>query len=213
VSWRAPAGARRPASLALPLLALGLCALAGCASAPRSPEETVAAYEDALRRGDQEGASALVASAAIAPDLPTLPGSGPAGPAWRRWRADTGASVITLEETATGVRFTSGVLGFFAQDTPEAAARAFALAVRDRRVDVLARLVPASRAPLSPEAIADLLERGALAELSGPWLDAVGQAQPGSAARIGDARAHLEAQDKVVILVREDGHWKVEDVR
>lgn len=196
-------------------------AVTGCAPAPATPRETVTAYIEAVRQGDVPGAMRYVRSGAgVAGDVRALGATQQGLPSpvvgepiyettWKYGEED-----LVVRTGPDGAHIASGVLGFFQQQTPEAAAKAFVYAVTADRPDVFASLAPARVGGLTSDEAAALLRSAEVEELTASgFLDDLAAALDEPAHRTGDGRAEVEAGTRVMMLVREPSGWKVDDIR
>ncbi len=208
---------------------LGL-AVAGCAHAPPSPGDALAAFGAALARGDLRAAYALT-SRDLQRRMPFeafaagFRGAGAEAPALgQRLQAEAPRVPPRVEvELATGERvplvFEGGgwrvdgpVYEAWGQETPRAAVRTFVRALDARRYDVLLRLVPdRERGALTAEGLRAFWE-GRDAEAHRQLLVKVRAALATPLVESGDEARLPLGGDGEVRLAREAGGWKVEEL-
>jgi hypothetical protein len=201
-------------------LLVALVALGGCATPPVTPRETVERYIEAVRDGDEEAARELIdgdlppgSLAALREAMPQDE-SLPTGEPSYEWHWRTPAGPVVVRSGPDGPVIASGVLGFFEQRTPEAAALAFIHAIETRRSDVLATLMPSRLGPEPEEMATRVLESDEVERLrESGFLAALRVALERPAQRLSEDRAQLEAEGRVLVLVREPSGWKIEDIR
>lgn len=202
----------------VPVLVFALSALAACASAgPVTPVEVVEAQATALRDGDLATAHGLLSPAArvTAPQWPrasALTAPLDPGEVSRTARWETGGTTLSLERTGSGWRITGGVLGLMRAGTPEEALTSFALAVLSRDYRALLGLLPDRERPAwTADGLAAVLDAPAVRPA---WVG-LAKALRGDAAQltwIDRARVRARIGESTIVLVREDGGWKVFDV-
>jgi hypothetical protein len=200
---------------------------AGCAHAPAAPGAALAAFGDALARGDLRAAYAMT-SADLQRRVPfeafAAGFQGPAGdPAslGRRIAAEANRVAPRVEvELAAGERiplvFQEGqwrvdgpVYEAWGQETPRAALRTFVRALDARRYDVLLRLVPDRvRGGLTPERLRKFWEESD-ADVHRRLLSKVRTATAAPLVEAGDEAHAPLAEGGEVRLVREPGGWKI----
>jgi hypothetical protein len=203
-------------------------AAGGCAHAPATPGEALAAFGEALARGDLRAAYGMT-SADLQRRVPFEAFSaGFQGPAadpatlGRRIASESGQVAPRVQvELAAGERvplvFEAGqwrvdgpVYEAWGQETPRAAIRTFVRALDARRYDVLLRLVPDRfRGAMTPERLRSFWEESD-ADAHRRLLAKVRTAATAPLVESGD-EAHAPLTDGGEIrLVREPGGWKIE---
>lgn len=202
----------------VPVLTTASLTLVACATqGPRSPVEVVEAQADAIREGDLATAHGLLTPAAQveAPQWPrasVLSAPLDPGEVGRTARWGEGASALALERTANGWRITTGVLGLMRAGTPEEALTSFALAVLSRDYRALLGLLPDRERPAwTADGLAAALDAPGIRP---QWVTLATEIR-GDAAQltwIDRGRVRARVGDSTIVLVREDGGWKVFDV-
>ena len=208
-------------------LAIALWA-GGCAHAPPAPGEALAAFGDALARGDLRGAYAMT-SADLQRRIPFEAfAAGFQGPAadpatlGRRIASESGRVAPRVEvELAAGERvplvFETGqwrvdgpVYEAWGQETPRAAIRTFVRALDARRYDVVLRLVPDRlRGGMTPERLRSFWEESD-ADAHRRLLAKIRAAASAPLVESGD-EAHAPLADGGELrLMREQSGWKIE---
>ena len=208
--------------------ALPVVLAAACAHAPAAPGDALAAFGDALARGDLRAAYAMT-SADLQQRVPFEAfAAGFQGPAadpaalGRRIAAEATRIAPRVEvELATGERvpllFQAGqwrvdgpVYEAWGQETPRAAIRTFVRALEARRYDVLLRLLPDRlRGGMTAERLRKFWEESD-ADAHRHLLSKVRAAAAAPLVESGD-EAHVPLADGGEIrLVRESGSWKIE---
>jgi len=206
---------------------LGAVLAAACAHAPAAPGAALAAFGDALARGDLRAAYAMT-SADLQRRVPFEafaagfqgPAADPAG-LGRRIAAEAERVAPRVEvELAAGERvplvFQDGqwrvdgpVYEAWGQETPRAALRTFVRALDARRYDVLLRLVPDRvRGGLTPERLRTFWEESD-ADVHRRLLAKVRTAVSAPLVEAGDEAHAPLAEGGEVRLVREPGGWKI----
>ncbi len=207
--------------------ALALAA-GGCAHAPASPGDALAAFGAALARGDLRAAYALTSGElqrrmpfqafaagfqGAGADVPALgqrlQAEAPRVPPRVEVELATGERVPLLFERG-GWRVDGPVYEAWGQETPRAAVRTFVRALDARRYDVLLRLVPdRDRGALTADGLRAFWE-GRDADRHRQLLLKVRAALATPLVEAGD-EAHLPlGGDGEVRLAREPGGWKIE---
>jgi hypothetical protein len=209
-------------------LAAAVVLVLGCAHAPATPADALAAFGAALARGDLRAAYGMT-SLELQQRMPFqafaagLEGPGAEAAALgRRIAAEAPRIPPRVEiELAAGERvplvFEAGawrvdgpVYQAWGQETPRAAVRTFVRALDARRYDVLLRLIPdRDRGALTAEQLRAFWE-GRDAEAHRRLLERVRAALAAPLVEAGD-EAHLPlAGDGEVRLAREPAGWKIE---
>ncbi|PKN58415.1 MAG: hypothetical protein CVU56_05995 [Deltaproteobacteria bacterium HGW-Deltaproteobacteria-14] len=196
------------------MLTLGV---ACASSAPVTPVEVVDAQVAAIRAGDLAQAHALLTPEArvVAPQWPRA--ADVAAPVdavelsrSARWERAGGA--LVLERAASGWQIRAGVLGLMRAGTPEEALTSFALAILSRDYRALLNLLPQRDRPMwTADRLAAAFDAPAT---RARWI-ALAQGLRGGPAPltwIDRARVRAAVGESTVVLVREDGGWKVFDV-
>lgn len=217
-----------PGSLALALV------LSACAGTRPGPADALTAYTAALREGRFSDAYRLLSSEARRAlsyeDFERLARDNPEEVRETvRWleRIDTAAPVrarldlvngetITLVEENGQWRLDPEALDFYGQHTPRQAARSFVRALMRRRYDVLLRFVPRRLAQgLSADSLRQAWEQGAEADEVHQMARALHDAlEHGRAPEVIGDRATFNygpGNRWTMLLLREDGVWKIED--
>ncbi|MCB9648001.1 MAG: hypothetical protein H6730_15530 [Deltaproteobacteria bacterium] len=201
------------------LYALALVACAGCAGA--QPEDTLAAYRDALQARDAARVHALsdpASQAELSPEaLAERMAAAPPGPLAEVARVDalitlTDGRRVRLVRVPAGWRVAEGGLSLAAYDTPEAALRTLLAAAEAGRLDEVRRAMPeAFQARYASDEVLS-----AHLEAQAPRLAAVraalGPLSPGRARIQGDRASIDYGEGRSVTLVREGERWRVLDV-
>jgi hypothetical protein len=208
-------------------------AVVGCgASRPASPQDALSAYAAALRAGKAQEAYALLSDDAKK-DIPYesfrrivrenpeevleigralgRPAAPPRVTA--TVKAPNGESLLLVLEDGAW-RVDGAAIDLYAQATPDLALRSFVRAFKNRRYDVLLRFVPESeREGLGVEELKHAWEGEERTELEG-LVTAVETSLPSANLEVtGDRATMAFGTGGTVELVREDGLWKVEDIR
>lgn len=110
-------------------------------------------------------------------------------------------------------RIESGVLGLYRTDSPLAAARTFARAIRVKNSDALLSVTPDAFRDLSARDAQRLLEEGPLSALDTDWLRAVERADQSQLVTAPDGSATLTVGSKYILLHLDRDRWAVEDIR
>lgn len=207
------------------------CAACG-AGRPASPQGALSAYSAALRDGNAREAYALLSTDAKK-DIPyesfqriiqenpsevTELGRSLAQPAapprvTAVVRAPTGESLVLVLEDGVW-RIDGSAIDLYGQQTPAAALAAFVRAFKNRRYDVLLRFVPnAEREGLTADGLKRAWEGEERAELEALVAAVEANLDNGHLEVTGDRATMAFGAGGTVELVREDGLWKVEDLR
>lgn len=212
---------------AAPILAL---VLAACGSAP-TPAKTAREFAALLDAGSYGAAWSLLSEESRAElDRRELERRMRANPEEREMIVDRLSGEVSEQRAEALYRLSDGrvvrlvleegewkldgaILDVYSQETPRLAVASFARALRNRRYDVVLRFVP--RAHLGPdlneEALRESFEEE-LAEETAALLQKIEDSTTTPIEENGDhARLSLGGAD-VVLLVREDGAWKIEDL-
>ncbi len=210
-----------------------LVLLSACgASRPASPQEALAAYSAALRAGRAHDAYELLSAEAKKdipyesfariirenPDEVAEIGRSlghPAAPprVTARVKAPNGESLLLVLENGAW-RVDGSAVDLYGQTTPESALKAFVLAFKNRRYDVLLRFVPdAEREGLGVEELKRAWEGEERAELEALVAAVEANLPNGRLEVTGDRATMAFGAGGTVELVREGGLWKVEDLR
>jgi hypothetical protein len=214
------------------VLAVAL-ALAGCVSSgPRSPQDALAAYSEALRAGRAREAYALLSSDAkkdisfesfqrVVRENPSEVAelgralARPAAPprVTAKVVAPNGEALLLVLEDGVW-RVDGSAIDLYGQATPDAALRAFVRAFKNRRYDVLLRFVPeAEHEGLDEAELKKAWEGEQRAEMEA-LVSAVAANLPTLRLEVtGDRATMAFGAGGTVELVRERGLWKVEDLR
>lgn len=223
---------RRSRTVVPPLawLACSAALAAGCAQhAPNgTPEATVAAYAQALARGDAAAVAALTSPsapggndlAAIAEALAHHDAeaeeiaqalSAPVAVANQTaWVALQDGTEVQLERRGDGWAVVSPAPTFYSQGTPREAIRSFARALRHQRWGVLLELMPdAARGELTAEQLGENLRAQRQEWERMLSLLEISLQQPIEV--VGDRATMPYGEGFAAHLVREEGRWKVED--
>ena len=191
---------------------------AACASsAPVTPVEVVEAQAAAIRAGDLALAHALMTPEArvVAPQWPRageLADTVDAVEVSRSARWERPGGALVLERAASGWQIRAGVLGLMRAGTPEEALTSFALAILSRDYRALLNLLPERDRPAwTAERLAGAFDTPAT---RARWVALAQGLRSGSPPLtwIDRARVRAVVGESTVILVREDGGWKVFDV-
>ena len=210
-----------------------LVLLSACgAGRPTSPQQALAAYSAALRDGRSREAYELLSVEAKKdipyesfarivrenPDEVAEIGRSlghPAAPprVTARVKAPNGESLLLVLEDGAW-RVDGSAIDLYGQTSPESALKAFVLAFKNRRYDVLLRFVPdAEREGLNVEELRRAWEGDERAELEA-LVSAVEANLPSGRLEVtGDRATMAFGAGGTVELVREGGLWKVEDLR
>jgi len=210
-----------------------LVLLSACgASRPASPQEALAAYSAALRAGHAHDAYDLLSVEAKKdmpyesfarivrenPDEVAEIGRSlghPAAPprVTARVKAPNGESLLLVLENGAW-RVDGSAIDLYGQTTPESALKAFVLAFKNRRYDVLLRFVPeGEREGLGVEELKRAWEGEERAELEALVAAVEANLPNGRLEVTGDRATMAFGAGGTVELVREGGLWKVEDLR
>lgn len=210
-----------------------LVLLSACgASRPASPQEALAAYSAALRAGRAHDAYELLSAEAKKdipyesferivrenPDEVAEIGRSlghPAAPprVTARVKAPNGESLLLVLENGAW-RVDGSAVDLYGQTSPESALKAFVLAFKNRRYDVLLRFVPdAEREGLGVEELKRAWEGEERAELEALVAAVEANLPNGRLEVTGDRATMAFGAGGTVELVREGGLWKVEDLR
>jgi hypothetical protein len=216
------------ASFSSALVLLSACA----ASRPASPQDALAAYSAALRDGRSRDAYALLSAEAKKdipyesferivrenPDEVAEIGRSlghPAAPprVTARVKAPNGETLVLVLENGAW-RVDGSAIDLYGQTTPESALRAFVLAFKNRRYDVLLRFVPeAEREGLGVEELKRAWEGEERTELQALVSAVEANLLTARLEVTGDRATMAFGAGGTVELVREGGLWKVEDLR
>jgi hypothetical protein len=212
------------------------CALLGAsacaASRPESPQDALGAYAAALRAGRASEAYDLLSGDAKKdipfdsfrrilrenPDEIAEMGRSlarPVGPprVTAVVKAPNGESLLLVLENGEW-RVDGSAIDLYGQETPDAALRAFVRAFKNRRYDVLLRFVPdAEREGLGVDELKRAWEGAERTDVAA-LVAAVETNLPNGRLEVtGDRATMAFGAGGTVELVREDGRWKVEDLR
>ena len=202
------------------------------ANRPASPQDALAAYSAALRDGRSRDAYALLSAEAKKdipydsferivrenPDEVAEIGRSlghPAAPprVTARVKAPNGETLLLVLENGAW-RVDGSAIDLYGQTTPESALRAFVLAFKNRRYDVLLRFVPeAEREGLSVEELKRAWEGEERTELQALVSAVEANLVTARLEVTGDRATMAFGAGGTVELVREGGLWKVEDLR
>lgn len=181
------------------------------------PAEVVRAHVEAVRKGDERAAlgwlspeaqarAPIVGAPMDAPD-PTSVAEVGRSATWE------GGRELLLVRTAEGWRIRRGVLSLFSADSPEGAMSSLARAIEARDLQRVIDLVPSgSRGLVDPSQL------GALIAGHPAWGALARAIIGGHVGWVARERERAEAvvavggQEHRLVLVREDGGWKVFDV-
>lgn len=211
-------------------------AVGGCAegrpAVTAGPREALAAYAQAIAEGRLEEAYALLSveakrelpfdafarMVAENPEEARAMASAltrPAGPPWVTATVSTpsGESLLLVLEDGNW-RVDGSAIDLYSQSTPEAAIRAFLRAYANGRFDVLIRFVPASQAQGLDAARLEQAWGGEQKAEMDRLTQALTAALPTARfEHLGDRATMAYGAGGTVELVREDGAWKIEDLR
>jgi hypothetical protein len=209
-----------------------LCVSACAASRPQSPQDALGAYASALRAGRAREAYDLLSDNAkkdipfdsfkrILHDNPDEVAelgrslARPVGPprVTAVVQAPNGESLLLILENGEW-RVDGSAIDLYGQATPDAALHAFVRAFKNRRYDVLLRFVPdAERDGLGVEELKRAWEGEERTELEALVAAVEANLPNGRLEVTGDRATMAFGAGGTVELVREDGLWKVEDLR
>jgi len=209
-----------------------LCASACAAGRPESPQDALGAYAAALRAGRASEAYALLSDDAKKdilfdsfkrilrenPDEVAEIGRSlarPVGPprVTAVVKAPNGESLLLVLENGEW-RVDGSAIDLYGQETPDAALRAFVRAFKNRRYDVLLRFVPdAEREGLGVDELKQAWEGEERTDLEALVAAVEANLPDGRLEVAGDRATMAFGAGGTVELVREDGLWKVEDLR
>lgn len=217
----------------LPAVVGALSLLSACAgSRSASPDDALSAYAAALRAGRAREAYALLSNDAKKdipfdsfkrivrenPDEVAEIGrslAAPVGPprVTAVVKAPNGESLLLVLENGEW-RVDGSAIDLYGQETPEAALHAFVRAFKNRRYDVLLRFVPnAERDGLGVDELKRAWEGEERTELAALVAAVEANLPDGRFEVTGDRATMAFGAGGTVELVREDGRWKVEDLR